>query len=94
MLLLSNFQLTTSSGKHLEDISHAHKVSLIYTLNTSAKNTDDLFTGFDRGRGRRRDELINSKNMKGKKTVFELGSKTSSVFQNINKKLLMASVTN
>ena len=27
--LFSNYKLTTSSGKHLEDISHAHNVSLI-----------------------------------------------------------------
>ena len=28
--LFSNFKLTTSSGKHLEDIFHAHIVSLMY----------------------------------------------------------------
>ena len=27
--LFNNFKLTTSSGKHLEDISHAHLVSLM-----------------------------------------------------------------
>ena len=27
--LFSNFKLTTTSGKHLEDISHAHIVSLV-----------------------------------------------------------------
>ena len=30
--LFSNFELITSSGKHLEDISHAHLVSLMYKL--------------------------------------------------------------
>ena len=28
--LFSNFKLRTSSGKHLEDISHAHLVFLLY----------------------------------------------------------------
>ena len=37
-----------SSGKHLEDISHAHIVSLMYKLITSAEDTDDLSIGFDR----------------------------------------------
>ena len=40
--LFSNYKLTTSSGKHLEDISHAHLASLIYKLITSAKGSDDL----------------------------------------------------
>ena len=35
--LFSNFKLTTSSGKHLEDISHTHFVSLMYKLKTSIK---------------------------------------------------------
>ena len=50
--LFSNYKLTTSSGKHLEDISHAHIVSLMYKLTTRAKNTDLSF-GFDRDRNRR-----------------------------------------
>ena len=28
--LFSNYRLATSSGKHLEDVSHAHIVSLMY----------------------------------------------------------------
>ena len=28
--IFSNIKLTTSSGKHLEDVSHAHVVSLMY----------------------------------------------------------------
>ena len=31
--LFSNFKLTTSSGKHLEDNSHSHIVFLMYKLN-------------------------------------------------------------
>ena len=64
--LFSNFKLTTSSGKHLEDISHAHLVSLMYRLITSSKNSDDLSIGFDRSRARRQDEMTDNKRVKGK----------------------------
>ena len=64
--LFSNFKLTTSSGKHLEDISHAHLVSLMYKLITSSKDNNDLSIGFDHSRNRRRDELALNKNIKGK----------------------------
>ena len=64
--LFSNYKLTTSSGKHLEKIDHAHIVSLMYKLLTSSKGSDDLSIGFDRDRTRRRNELTNSKNIKGK----------------------------
>ena len=40
--LSSNYKLMTSSGKHIEDISHAHLASLMYKLTTSARDTDDL----------------------------------------------------
>ena len=58
--------MTTSSGKHLEDISHAHLVSLMYKLITSSKDSNDLSIGFDNNRNRRRDELAQNKNIKGK----------------------------
>ena len=65
--LFSNFRVTTSSGKHLEDISHAHIVSLMYKLNRiSSKDADDLSIGFDRSHDRRKQELTNTKNVKGK----------------------------
>ena len=64
--LFSNFKLTTSSGKHLEDISHAHLVSLMYKLITSSKDSNDLSIGFDNSRNRRRDELALNKIIKGK----------------------------
>ena len=64
--LFSNFKLTTSSGKHLDDISHAHFVSLMYKFLTSSKNSDDLSIGFDRGRARRQDEMTDNKRVKGK----------------------------
>ena len=64
--LLSNFKLTKSSGKHLQDISHAHVVSLLYKLITSSKDSEDLSIDFDRSRNRRRDKLTTNKNVKGK----------------------------
>ena len=60
------FKLTTSSGKHLEDISRAHIVSLMYNLLTSAKHSDDLSIIFDGDHGRRKDELALNKNIKSK----------------------------
>ena len=67
--LFSNYKLTTSSGKHLEDISHAHIFSLLYKLVTSAKDTQDLSIGFDCYRGRSHPELTNDKTTKGKHDV-------------------------
>ena len=64
--LFSNFKLTTGSGKHLEDISHVHLVSLMYKLITSSKNSADLSFGFDRSPNRRKDELALNKSVKGK----------------------------
>ena len=64
--LFSIYKLTTSSGKHLEEISHAHIVSLMYKLLTSSRDSDDLSIGFDRNRGRRKNELTNNKTIKGK----------------------------
>ena len=64
--LFSSYKLTTHSGKHLENIDHAHTVSLIYKLITSSRGSDDLSIGFDRDRTRRRNELTNIKNIKGK----------------------------
>ena len=64
--LFSNFKLATSSGKHLEDISHTHLVSLMSKLITSSKDSNDLSIGFDHSRNRRRDELALNKNIKGK----------------------------
>ena len=64
--LFSSFKPTTVSGKHLEEISHAHIVSLMYKLITSAKDTVELSIGFDRHRKRRQQELTISKNRKGK----------------------------
>ena len=64
--LFSVYKLVTSSNKHLEEITHAHFVSLIYKIVMSSKDSDDLSIGFDRNRGRRKNELSNNKNIKGK----------------------------
>ena len=58
--LFSNFKLSTSSGKHLEDFSHAYIVSLLYKLINSGEDTDGLSVGFvRRDRRRRQQELTN-----------------------------------
>ena len=54
--LVSNYKLQSSSGKHIEEINHAHIVCLMYKLITSARNSDDLSIGVDRDRGRRQRE--------------------------------------
>ena len=59
--LFSNYKLTTSSGKHIENIDHAHIVSLMYKLLTSSKGSDDLSIGFNRDCTRRRYEITNKK---------------------------------
>ena len=64
--LFSNYKLQSGSGKHIEEINHAHIVCLMYKLITSARNTDDLSIGFDRDRDRRKRELTNNKIIKGK----------------------------
>ena len=72
----SKFKLTTSSGNHLKDLSHALIVSCIcfyicfyivymYKLLTSSRGDDDMSVGFDRDRNRRRDELTYNKSIKG-----------------------------
>ena len=64
--LFSNYKLTTSSEKHLENIDHAHIVSLMYKRLTSSKGSDDLCICFDRDRNGRQRELTNNKSQKGK----------------------------
>ena len=43
--LFSNSRLRTSSGKHQENIDHAHIVSLMYKLLTSSRGSDYLSIG-------------------------------------------------
>ena len=56
--LFNSYKLTSSSGKQLKEISHAHIVSLLYKLVTSSKNSDDLSIGFDRSRARRKTNYL------------------------------------
>ena len=67
--LFSHYKLTTSSGKHLENIDYAHIVSLMYKVLTSSKGSDDLSIGFDRDRNRRQRELSDNKSQKKKYQV-------------------------
>ena len=64
--LFSYCKLTTSSGKHIKDISYAHIVSLMFKLIKSNRGSDHLSNGFNRDRNRRQRELTNEKNIKGK----------------------------
>ena len=64
--LFSNHKLTTSSGKHLEEITHAPIVSLNYKSLTSSRDSEDLSIGFDRSRDGRKRELTNNKTKKGR----------------------------
>ena len=64
--LFSNFKLTTSSGKHLEKVSHTQIVSLMYELLTSSKDSDDLSIGFDRSRDRKKANYLIIKVVKAK----------------------------
>ena len=64
--LFSKYKLTTSSGKHLEKIDHAHIVSILYKLLTSSRGSDDLSIGFERDRNRRQREFTKNKTQKGK----------------------------
>ena len=64
--LFNNYNLSTFSGKHLENIDKAHTILLMYKLLTSSKGSDDLSIGFDRDRNRRQRELTINKTQKGK----------------------------
>ena len=64
--LFSTYKLTSSSGKHLENIDHAHIVSLMYKILSSSRDSDDLSISFDRNRDRRKRELPYNKTQKGK----------------------------
>ena len=67
--LFSKYKLTSSNGKDIEDIDHAHIACLMYKLITSSKYNDDLSIGFDRDPDRKQRELSNNKNIKGKHHV-------------------------
>ena len=93
LALFSNYKLTMASGKHSENIDHAHISSFMYKLLTSSKGSDDLSIGFDRDRNRRQRELTNNKTQKGKYHV-RIYLKMSLVLPNMKKKPHMDWVTN
>ena len=62
--LFSNYKLTTSTGKHLKEITHVHIASLMYILLTSSRGSDDLSIGFESDRARRLREFENNKIIK------------------------------
>ena len=62
----SIYKLQSSSGKHIEEINHAHLVCLMWKLIASGRNSDNFSIGFDSDRGRRQRELTNNKNGKRK----------------------------
>ena len=90
--LFSNYILTTSSGKHLEEIIQGHIASLMYKLTNSARNTDDLSHGFDRDCSKRQRELTNNKYLKVN-IMSQSWWKNYSVLLLIKKKLHTDSVT-
>ena len=67
--LFSNFIVTISSRKPLEDNSHAHRVSLLYKLITGGKGFDNLSVGLHRDHKREEQQLTGNKNIKGKYLV-------------------------
>ena len=91
--LISNFELTTSSGKHLEVFSHVLIVPLTYKLITSSRGIDKLCIGFDRDPKWRRDELTRNKKMKGNYPVKNMLKYVFGFAEHQNK-ILMASVIN
>ena len=64
--LFCSFMLTTVGEKPLEVNSHAHIVSLMYKLISSAKDTDELSIGFDSDCVSIQHELTCNKNRIGK----------------------------
>ena len=75
--LFRSFKITSSQGKRVEDISQALLVSLMYRTITTCKDSDDLSIGFDQSHNRRRDELAQNENIRGK---YHVGSMLKDFF--------------
>ena len=93
IVLFNDYKLTTSSGKHLDEINLAHFVFLKYKLLPAIKENDDLSIGFDRSRDRRRREKNDNKNIKGKYHLRHF-QELFLVLLNTRKQQFMISVTN
>ena len=63
--LFSEAKLTTSSGKHLEEVDKLHTVKLTNKLLTSGQQTSELMYGFEELQATRRLELTTNKTEKG-----------------------------
>ena len=83
--LFNSYKLTTIRGKLLEDISHAHIVSLLCKPITRAEEFNDLSFGFDRDCVTRQKEFTTNKNQEGK-YQRDLCSGINLVMDCINKK--------
>ena len=64
--LISIYKLPTGSGKKMEEISHAHIVSLMYKLLKLSRDSDKLSIGLDGDHNRRQRELTSDENIKDK----------------------------
>ena len=63
--LFSEAKLTTSSGKHLENVDNLHPICLMHKLFTSNQQTSQLMYGFEESQATRRQELTRNKTEKG-----------------------------
>ena len=59
--LFSEAKLTTSSGKHLENVDDLHPICSLYELLTSQQQTRQLMYGVDESIAIRKQELTNNK---------------------------------
>ena len=64
----SEAKLTTSSGKHLEEVDKLHIKSIMHTRLTSQQQTSELMYGFEESESTRRQKLTNNKTEQG--TLF------------------------
>ena len=99
--LFSLDKLTSCSGKHLEEVSQADVVFLMYELKTSAKSTDELCTGFDHDCAKRQHELADNKNVNGKyrvrimlKDVFCFAEHEEKAMYGLRYKLTLTGINN
>ena len=62
--LFSEAKMTTSSGKHLEQVDNLHIISIMHKVLTSAQYTSELLYGFEQSEATRRLELTTNKTEK------------------------------
>ena len=90
--MFSVHEITSRSGNHLEDITHALIACLMYKLIATARRCDDFSIGFHRSRDVRKQELTINKNIKGQ---YHVRNYLKDIFGlNTRKKEHTGSVTN